>query len=35
MYYWVIWLFEKFGLVWDVRRPPAELYLPESRSLAS
>ena len=23
MFFWVIWLFEKLGLVWDVRRPPA------------
>ncbi len=26
MYYWVILLFEKLGLIWDVRRPPAELH---------
>ena len=24
MFFWVIWVFEKLGLVWDVRRPPAE-----------
>ena len=26
MFYWPIWLFEKLGLVWDVRQPPAEVY---------
>ena len=26
MYYWVICLFEKLGLVWDVQRPPAEAF---------
>jgi len=25
MYYWVIWLFEKLGLVWDVRQPTQEM----------
>ncbi|MCR9096976.1 MAG: acyl-CoA desaturase [bacterium] len=24
-FFWVIWLFERLGLVWDVRRPPLEL----------
>ena len=25
MYYWVIWLFEKLGLIWDVRQPKQEM----------
>ena len=25
MYYWVIYLFSKLGLVWDVRQPPQEM----------
>jgi len=25
MYYWVIWLFEKLGLAWDVRQPTQEM----------
>ena len=25
MFFWPIWIFEKLGLVWDVRRPPAEV----------
>ena len=24
MFFWPIWIWEKLGLVWDVRRPPAE-----------
>ena len=32
-YYWVICLLEKLGIVWNVRRPPAEVY--ESAALAT
>lgn len=27
-FFWAIWLFERVGLVWDVRRPPPELTRP-------
>lgn len=26
MFYWLIWCLERLGIVWDVRRPPAEVY---------
>jgi stearoyl-CoA desaturase (delta-9 desaturase) len=33
MFFWVIWLFEKLGLVWSVRRPPAEIKSSENLAI--